>query len=101
MDRRLLPAFVIGVVAIGAAAAIVATAEQSKGPVFIAGDQPVTEDQVRQKLTSEGYTNVQVVREGQYFAATGSKDGKIGNIEVDSETGRLRSDEVPGGDDDD
>jgi UDP-N-acetyl-D-mannosaminuronic acid transferase (WecB/TagA/CpsF family) len=96
MDRRLLVGVIGGVLLVGAAGVLVATAEQSKGPVFIPGDQPVSEDQIRQKLQSEGYSNVQIVREGGYFEAIGSKDGQTGKIVVDSQTGRLRA-----GDDDD
>jgi hypothetical protein len=62
-----------------------------QGPVFIAGDQPVTEDQVRQKLQSDGWSNVQIVRDGQYFEAIGSKDGQTTKVAVDTQTGRLRA----------
>jgi len=97
MNRRLFGGTVGGVLLLGAAGVLVATAEQSKGPVFIPGDQPVTEDQIRQRLQSEGYSNVRVVREGGYFEAIGSKEGQTGRIIVDSKTGRLRTDD----DDDD
>ena len=72
-------------------------AEADRGPVFIAGDRPVTEDQVRQKLQSEGWSDIQVARDGRYLEATGSKDGQASKMEVDSQTGRLRADD----DDDD
>ena len=85
-----------GALLVGVAGVLIATAEQSQGPVFIAGDQPVTEDQIRQELQSEGYLSVQVVRQGRYFEVMGSKDGQTGRNTVDSQTGRLR-----GGDDDD
>jgi hypothetical protein len=53
MDRRWILAggglLLLGIAGIG-----VVTAEPSKGPVFIADDQPVSEDQVRQKLQSDG-----------------------------------------------
>jgi hypothetical protein len=61
----------------------------AKGPVFIAGDKPVTEDQVRQKLQSEGWSNIQITRDGRFLEATGSKDGQTSKMEVDSQTGRL------------
>ena len=67
------------------------TAEPSKGPVFIAGDQPVTEDQVRQKLQSDGWSNVQVVREGRYLEAIGSKSSQTTKVAIDAQTGRLRA----------
>jgi hypothetical protein len=68
-----------------------------QGPVFIEGSRPVTEEQVRQKLVSDGWTNIQVVRRGRLVMAMGSKDGRTDAFAVDAFTGRLRSD----GDDDD
>jgi UDP-N-acetyl-D-mannosaminuronic acid transferase (WecB/TagA/CpsF family) len=87
MDRRVLVAAIGSVLLVGAAGILVATAEQDKGPVFIPGDQPVSEDQIRQKLQSEGYSNVQIVRQGGYFEAMASKDGQTGKIVVDSQKG--------------
>ncbi|MEK9278570.1 MULTISPECIES: hypothetical protein [unclassified Bradyrhizobium] len=95
MDRRWILAGG-GLLLMGIAGIAVVTAEPSKGPAFIAGDQPVTEDQVRQKLQADGWSNVQIVRDGQYFEAIGSKDGQTTKIAVNSQTGRL-----PAVDDDD
>ena len=72
----------------------------TKGPVFIAGDQPVTEDQVRQKLQSDGWSNIQIGRHGRYLEATGLKDGQTSKMEVDSQTGRLRASDDDDDDDD-
>jgi hypothetical protein len=70
----------------------VVTAEPSKGPVFIAGDQPVSEeDQVRQRLQSDGWSNVQIVRDGKYLEAIGSKNGQTTKVAVEVQTGRLRA----------
>lgn len=98
MNRKFLAWAIGGVLLAGVTGALIATAERSKGLAFIAGDQPVTEDQVRQKLQSEGYSNVQIVRQGRYFEALGSKDGQTGRVIVDSRTGRLQTGD---GDDDD
>jgi hypothetical protein len=65
--------------------------------VFIAGNRPVTEEEVRQKLQSHSYSNVQIVRQERKFEAMGAKDGQTGKVVVDSQTGRLRADD----DDDD
>ena len=98
MKPRLLVALIGGTALIAATGVLIATAEQPKGPVFIAGDQPVTEDLVRQKLQSDGYSNVLIVRQGRFFEAMGTKAGTTGKVKVDALTGRLA---VDGGDDDD
>jgi hypothetical protein len=82
---------------LGIAGVAIVTAEPSKGPVFIAGDQPVTEDQVRQKLQSDGWSNIQIVRDGRYFEGMGEKNGQTTKVAVDAQTGRLRTED----DDDD
>src|SRR5438045_9779286 len=90
MDRRWILAGG-GVFLLGIAGVAMVTAEPSKGPVFIAGDQPVTEDQVRQKLQSDGWSNVQIVRDGKYLEAIGSRDRQTTKVAVDAQTGRLRA----------
>ena len=80
----------------GAAALVIAAPERNGGPVFIEGSKPVSEEQVRQKLVTDGWTNIQVLRRGRVVLAMGSKDGRTELVAVDALTGRLR-----GGDDDD
>ncbi|HEY6983852.1 hypothetical protein [Reyranella sp.] len=98
MNRRLLDALIGGAALVGTGI-VIATAAP-KGPVFIAGDQPVTEDQIRKKLLSDSYSNVHIVRQGRYFEATGARDGKTDKIRVDSQTGRLAVDDDDDDDDD-
>jgi hypothetical protein len=97
MKQYLMWTTIGGGLLIGVAGLAFATAEMSKGPVFIAGDQPVSEDQVRQKLQSQRWSDIQISREGRYFFATASKDGHTDKVAVDSQTGRLQADD----DDDD
>jgi hypothetical protein len=97
MNRRLAAALLGGTMLAATAGVLIATA-QPRGAVFIAGDQPVTEAQVREKLQSDGYANVQIIRQGRFFEALGSKDGKTGKVLVDAQTGRLADND---GDDDD
>ena len=80
-----------GGLAIAAIGLVIVMAQPDKGLVFIAGDRPVTEDQVRQKLQSEGWSDIQIVRDGRYFEAIASKDEQFTKIVVDSQTGRLRA----------
>jgi hypothetical protein len=53
----------------------------------------VTEEQVREKLQSQGWTNIQIVNEGRYLEAMGLIDGKARKIAVDAITGRLMTDD--------
>ena len=96
MNPRIVAALSSGTALLVATGLVIATAGP-RGAVFIPGDQPVTEAQVREKLQSEGYTNVQIARQGNYFEAIGSKDGKTGKVVVDARNGRLADDD----DDDD
>jgi hypothetical protein len=98
MNRRLIAGLFGGVALIAATGALIATA-QPRGAVFIAGDRPVSEAQVREKLQSDGYSNILIVRQGRYIEAMGLKDGQTGKVVVDAQTGRLAGD--GDGDDDD
>jgi hypothetical protein len=73
---------------------------EARGPVFIAGDQPVTEDQVRSKLRSDGWTDVQTIYQGRYIQATGMRSGQTLKIVVDARNGRLRNSDDDDDDDD-
>ena len=101
MQRVLM--WVMGAALLVAATALVmvTAGPNRQGQIFIAGDQPVTEDQVRQKLQSDGWSNVQIERDGRYFEAVAAKDGQNSKIVVDSQTGRLRAGERADDDDDD
>ena len=90
--KRAVIWFIAGTVLLaGVAALVIAAPERNSGPVFIEGSTPVSEEQVRQKLVSDGWTNIQVVRRGRLVMAMGSKDGRTDIFEVDALTGRLRA----------
>jgi len=73
---------------------------QQPGPVLIAGDRPVTAEQVEAKLKADGWSNIVISREGKYMQVTGLLNGKVGKIAVDSQTGRLRANDDDDDDDD-
>jgi hypothetical protein len=98
MNARSAMALLGGAALVAAAGVLIATA-QPKGAVFIAGDRPVTEAQVRDKLQSDGFTNILTIRQGGMIQAMGVKDGQTGKVLVDAQTGRLAGDND--GDDDD
>ena len=95
--NRLTTWVVGGTLLVAAAGLMIANAQQSSAPAFMAGDRPVTAEQVREKLQSDGWSNVVVSRNGRYIEATGSLNGEAGKMAIDSQTGRLRADD----DDDD
>jgi hypothetical protein len=102
MDRsRVLT--VGGALLIGAIGLPILLPQLNKGEVFIAGDQPVNSEPVRQKLQLAGWSNIQIARKGAYIEAIASKDGQESKIWVDARTGRLRvfDDDDDGNDDDD
>ena len=96
--NRLVAWTVSGALLAAAAGLMIANAQQSSAPALIAGDHPVTAEQVREKLQSDGWSNVVVSRNGRYIEATGSLNGQAGKMAVDSQTGRVR---VADDDDDD
>ena len=88
--NRAIPWVITGGVLVAAATAfVVAAPERDTGPVFIEGSRPVTEDQVKQKLVSDGWSEVQVLRRGRIVLAMGSKEGRTEAFAVDVLTGRL------------
>jgi len=77
--NRAIPWVIAGGVVVAAATAfVIAAPERDTGPVFIEGSRPVTEEQVRQKLVSDGWSGVQVLRRGRIVLAMGSKEGRTG-----------------------
>jgi len=97
MKRTIVWSIAGGALLAAAGAFVIAAPERDSGPVFVEGSRPVTEDQVRQKLTADGWTNIQVLRRGRLVLAMGSKGGRTGAFTIDRFSGRLRKDD----DDDD
>ena len=93
MSYRVLMWTIAAVLLIGVVTAVDLIGERREGPVFIASNGPVSEEQVRQKMVADGWTNVLITREGRYFQVMGSKDQQTGRVVVDSQTGRLRGDD--------
>jgi len=97
--NRFIVSLTGGALLIGAAGLMIARAQQP-GPVLIAGDRPVTAEQVEAKLKADGWSNIVISREGKYMQVTGLLNGKVGKIAVDSQTGRLRANDDDDDDDD-
>jgi hypothetical protein len=80
----------IGALLIGAIVAVFLAVQSENSRVFIAGDQPVSTDQVRQKLLSDGWSNIQISEKGRFIVAVASRNGQEKTIEVEALTGRIR-----------
>lgn len=98
--KRLLVLSAAAAMVAGATGLMVVNAQQRQGAVFIAGDKPVTEDQVRAKLQTDGWSNVQINRDGRYFQVTMSKDGAADKLVIDAQTGRFAANADDDDDDD-
>jgi len=81
------------------AATLVAQVQQGAARVFIPGGQPVSEEQVRAKLQSDGWAGVVITREGQFLRATGAVGGKPRTVVIDATNGQAKNE--PDDDDDD
>jgi UDP-N-acetyl-D-mannosaminuronic acid transferase (WecB/TagA/CpsF family) len=93
-----LPAWILAAALLAVVAGyMMANAQQTQETVLIAGDRPVTAEQVMEKLRTDGWSNIVISRNGRYIQVTASRDGQTNTMTVDSQTGRLRAD----GDDDD
>ena len=89
---RLIAWAIRGALLAGSVGLMIANAQQAPGPALIAGDRPVTAEQVLEKLQSDGWSNVDISRNGRYLEVTGSMNGETSKMAVDSQTGRLRAD---------
>jgi hypothetical protein len=72
----------------------------AQNSVFIAGDRPVSAEEVEAKLKSDGWSNIVVSSEGKYLRVSGLLNGKESKIAIDSQTGRLHAGDDDDGDDD-
>jgi hypothetical protein len=79
---------------------VLAKAQQSKETALIAGDRPVTAEQVVEKLKADGWSEIVISRNGRYLKVSGLFNGQPGKLAVDSQTGQFKSDADDDDDDD-
>ena len=84
-------------VAVAAGAASIYAASNSSGDRLILGSGPITEQQIRDKLTTEGFSNIQITLRGSVFETVATKDGRRAELAIDAQSGIVRQDQ----DDDD
>ena len=96
--NRIFVRLIAGMLMIAGAGFMMARAGPSSS-VFIAGDRPVSAEEVEAKLKSDGWSNIVISNEGKYLRVSGLLNGKANNIAIDSQTGRLRAGDDDGDDD--
>jgi hypothetical protein len=98
MNRLHTLATALGMVAV-AGSLMLAKAQQKERPALIAGDRPVSAEQVMAKLKSDGWSDIVILPNGKYLQVSGTRDGQARTLAVDSETGRLGRDDYDDDDD--
>ena len=98
--KRFVVWILSGALLAGGAGLMIAKAQQPVARTLIAGDRPVTAEEVVEKLKSDGWSNIVIARAGRYIQVTGFVNGQAGKIAVDSQTGRPRADDDDDDDDD-
>jgi hypothetical protein len=84
-------------VAVAAGAASIYAASNSSGGRLIPGSGPITEQQIRDKLTADGFSNIQITLNGSVFETVATKEGRQAELAIDAQSGIVRAE----GDDDD
>jgi hypothetical protein len=91
MRREIVWAF-LGIGALAAASvAMHELGQDTEHRELFAGTGPITEQQLTQRLESEGYSTVRISQDGRYFIATALKAGKRSRFVLESDTGREAS----------
>ena len=79
-------------VAVAAGAASIYAAGNSSGDRLIRGSGPITEQQIRDKLAAEGFSNIQITLRGSVFETVATKDGRQAELAIDAQSGIVSQD---------
>jgi hypothetical protein len=91
MRREIVWAF-LGIGALAAASvAMHELGQDTEHRELFTATAPITEQQLTQRLESEGYSTVRISQDGRYFIATALKAGKRSRFVLESDTGREAS----------
>jgi hypothetical protein len=70
------------------AASICAAGDSSSGRL-IPGVGPVTEQQIRDKLTADGFSNIGITSAGDTFQTSAIRNGRALRLAIDAQTGTV------------
>jgi hypothetical protein len=101
MKKRFLTAGIVGLMAIGAASIYAAAEMPGDKKVINFGPGPLTEEQIRDRLTAAGFSNIQIGPR-RIIAAVAMRNGRSLERAIDPQSGKvIRSSGDNDGDDDD
>ena len=86
MKRLFLAAVISSFVVVSAAS--INSASNLSGRL-IPGIGPITEQQIRDKLTADGFSNIQITSQGSIFQTNASKEGHPVGLAIDAESGTV------------
>jgi hypothetical protein len=86
MKRLFLAAVISSFVVVGAASIYAASNSPDR---FIPGGGPITEQQIRDKLTADGFSNIQIAPQGSTFQTNATKDGRALKLAIDAQSGTV------------
>jgi hypothetical protein len=79
-------------VAVAAGAASIYAASNPSGDRLIPGSDPITEQQIRDKLTAEGFSDIQITLRGSVFETVATKGGRQAELAIDAQSGIVSQD---------
>jgi len=86
MKRLFLAAIISSFVAVSAASICAASNLSGR---LIPGIGPITEQQIRDKLTGDGFSNIQITLQGSMFHTNATKGGRALGLAIDAESGTV------------
>jgi hypothetical protein len=98
MKRVFLAAVISSFIGVGAAS--IYAASNSSGDRLIPGSGAITEQQIRDKLTADGFSNIQITSQGSIFETNATKDGRAVRLAIDAQSGTVLQARDDDGDDD-
>jgi len=85
--KRFFLAAVVSSFVVFSAASIYAASNLSGR--LIPGIGPITEQQIQDKLTADGFSNIQITSQGSIFQTNATKDGRVIGLAIDAESGTV------------
>jgi hypothetical protein len=90
MKRILLASIIGGCIVVGGTSIYSAT--NWPGSRLIPGTGPITEQQIRDKLTADGFSNIQITLQGNTFQTVATRNGRPTILEIDAQSGIVHQD---------